>query len=512
MKIRFRWPLCTLLPWGVLLLCLGIGCSVAYGQIVSTPSARAAADPLHVEAPVAAPASASIRTPLPLTMPAKFIHPGLLNSMEELGFVKKKIETGEEPWKSAFKMMKASKWANPQYKPHPHEVVSSGFLGAGGAVGGAFDESDDASAVYTLALMWIFTDDEMYARKAVEILNAWTILKRHEGPNWYMMAQWTGSMFPQGAELIRATYPKWKKEDIVKFSEMLNRVYLPVLHNRMSFGNREFGVINALMAIGVFNDDRAAFAEGMAHWVSYVPSWIYLREDGSTPIKPDYWTTSPTNDELAKLDEGFFPTVKQSWIFSGDEVAAFMKMNKLGDDRTSLERYDMNKYWNKAPDAAFVDGLSAETFRDLGHCDLGLAQMTNSAEIAWHQGIDLYAVHAKRIIAFMELHSLLRMGDPVPKEFYSVQPMGMTATFEIAYNHYHNRIGLDLPKTHFLIAQAIRPLTAQTPIVSPGWSYVDPGPGIRANQIAYPVTLWSAWETLTHAELGGARTPLENRK
>jgi hypothetical protein len=439
-------------------------------------------------------------------LPAKFNHPGLLNDLAELQLIKKKIEAREEPWKSAFEAMRATKWAALTYKPKPVETVSAGFTGAGGAGGaggGSFSQNDDAIAAYTQALMWVFTGDERYAEKAVEILNAWSILKSHEGPNWYMIAQWTGSMFPQGAEIIRHTYPKWKKENIARFSEMLNRAYLPILHNRLSYGNREFGVINALMAIGVFNDDRAAFAEGMAHWVSYVPSWIYMTEDGPEPVKPDYWLTSPTNDELAQLVQGLFPDVKKSWIYAEPEVAAFMKEKKLGDDRTLLKQYDTERSWHRAPASAFVDGLCAETFRDLGHCDLGLAQMINAAEIAWHQGVDLYSIHARRIVAFMELNAFLRMGDPIPKDFYRVQSLGMNATFEIAYNHFHNRMGMELPKTRLLIEQTIRPCLKKEPIISLGWSYVSPDAGLRASQISYPAVLAIAWETLTHAELGG---------
>ena len=471
--------------------------------------------PLHAQSPTPEETNESdpVAVPVPVPpVPAKFNHPGLLNNLEELQLVKKKIEAGEEPWKSAFEVMKASKLADPKYKPHPHETVTSGFLGAGGAAGGSFDESDDACAAYTQALMWIFTGDEKYAEKAVEILNAWAaVLKKHEGGNWYMMTQWEGSMFPEGAELIKATYPKWKKEDIAKFSEMLSKVFLPVLHNRIAFGNREFGVINALMAIGVFNDDRGAFLEGMSHWVSYVPNWIFLKEDG-LPKKANYWLTSPTNAELAKLDANLFPDPANAWFNVevknlGDDRSGFVKVKSTDQTMDGTPNYNRNRIWNNAPAAAYVDGLCAETFRDLGHCDLGFAQLINAAEIAWHQGIDLYSIHSKRITAFMEFYSFLRMGDPVPKVFYGVQPTAMNATFETAYNHYHNRMGINLPNTQLLIQQAIRPCLEKTPVVSPGFSYVKAGPGIRTNFIVYPAVLAIAWETLTHAELGGAKTP-----
>ena len=306
-------------------------------------------------------------------------------------------------------------------------------------------------------------------------------------------------MWAEGAELIRSTYPKWQKADVDKFSAMLDRAFLPLFHNRMSYGNRELAICNAMIAIGVFNNDRAAFAEGMNHWVSYVPCWLYLTEDGPTPRKPDYWLTTPSNDELAKLDEGLFPDIKQSWIYA-DETA-YMKENKLGDDRTAFTKMDMDKSWNQAPAAAYVDGLCAETFRDLGHCDLGLAQLINTAEIAWHQGIDLYSIHEKRITAFMELQSFLRMGDPIPKDFYRIQATGLNGTCEIGYNHYHNRMGMDLPKTQALIQQFLRPCLQKEPILSPCWCYIESPPGLRANQINYPAVLDIAWETMTHAEL-----------
>lgn len=457
--------------------------------------------PLHAANPVESLPAEQTHAPQPLKLPpipVKFNHPGLLNDLEELQSIKKKIESGREPWKSAFAAMKAAKWADLKYKPHPLAVIATADRGAGGAN----DESDDAIAAYTQALMWIFTGDEKHAEKAVEILNAWTILRKHDGGSWYIMAQCGGSLFPRGAELLKATYPKWSKQEIATFSEMLNQAFLPVLHNRLASGSREFGVINALMAIGVFNDDRGAFYEGLSHWVSDVPSWIYLKEDGPTPITPDYWLTSPSNEELAKIDAYLFPNPAEAW-FS-------VPVDNLGDDRKALEQYDAYQTWNKAPAEAFIDGLCAETFRALGNCDIGFAQLIDSAEIAWHQGIDLYSIHAKRITAFMELYALLRVGETVPKVFYRVQTGGTTATFEIAYNHFHNRMGLNLPNTQRFIQQAIRPCLQKPPFTSSGWSYVRPDIGIRATIVLYPAYQAAAWETLTHAELGGTKTPAGN--
>ena len=202
MKINLdsrRW-----LPRRIILQVAGLA---IVGLLTLTGNVRADDDPASPAATPAEPSSpaapsssptAPLQPPLPVPpVPATFKHPGLLNSMEELHFIKQKIAAGEEPWKSAFEQMKGSKWADLKYTPHPHETCSSGFFGAGGNVGGTFDESDDANAAYTQALMWIFTDNEQYAQNAAKILNAWQILQGHGGGNWWLQAAWEGSEWPE---------------------------------------------------------------------------------------------------------------------------------------------------------------------------------------------------------------------------------------------------------------------------------------------------------------------------
>jgi hypothetical protein len=129
------------------------------------------------------------------------------------------------------------------------------------------------------------------------------------------------------------------------------------------------------------------------------------------------------------------------------------------------------------------DGLSQETCRDLGHVQLGLAGMINTAEIAWHQGLDLYSGVADRVTTAMEFHAGLLLGGKAPAGLCGDVLSGVKvgATWEIAYNHFHNRMGRDLPLTRKLILEQARPTGTSTHM---------------------------AWETLTHAELG-AITGLE---
>jgi hypothetical protein len=442
-------------------------------------------------------------------LPAAFNHPGLLNSKQELALIRQKIEAGEDPWKSAFEQMKNTPWAAPDYKPHkPYVTISSGFLGAGSAEGGVASASADAKAAYTQALMWAFTGEEKYARNATDLLNTWSILRENRGGNWYLQAAGLATMMTNAAEMIRYTWPEWKQDEIARFSEMLNEAFLPIFHNRRAYGNRLLAVGEAMMSIGIFNDDRAAFTEGLHRWVSYVPCWIYLESDGPDPIRPDYWMTTPSNEQLAALNAKLFPDVSTSWIFREQEVLETMKANRLGDDSTIFKtEANMDKggsHWNRAPDSAYVDGLSAETFRDLGHCDLGFASIVNSAEIARHQGIDLYGLEATRLTAFMELHASLRIDEKIAPIFYRVRGTPVQSSAEAAYTHFHYRMGMKLPKTGAFIEKAIRPCLTKEINGAPGWSWMPVEPGVRAENVVWPIGCNVAWETLTHANTGPA--------
>jgi len=505
-------PIIPIRPWkrwtALFLPCLGkrITCPLALMVLPfcgwSNPAVaqQAAATPSAPATP-AAPAFLEVPKPEPLNIPPipeKFVHPGLFSSMEELQFIKKKIAAGEEPWKSAFEQMQNTKFASLTYTPKPHVTVSSGFLGKGAEAGGVADMSTDCEAAYTQALMWIFTDNEQYAQNAVKILNAWNILRSHAGPNWYLQASWSGAQFAEAADLVKATYPKWKPEDIAKFSDMLNKAFLPVLHNQMAYGNREFSTIYAMMAIGVFNDDRGAFYEGLSHFVSYLPCYIYLKEDGPTPKIANYWLSSPSDDELAKMDSGLFPDVKQSWIYTDQTTLTKEIKHKLGNDQGGLEKPTIDRLWNAAPPEAYVDGICSETFRDLGHSEMSLSSIGHVCELARHQGIDLYTPNAKRITRFMELDAFLRVGVPVQPCFYRVVPSGMGATWEVGYNYFHNCKGIDLPNTRIVLDKVVRPCS-KTPYTLAGWYPVIKIdlPGVRTDQIAgFP-----GWETLTHGDL-----------
>lgn len=350
-----------------------------------------------------------------------FVHPGVQVDKGQLDFVKAKLAAHAEPWTGALAAMKRSPFAALTYKPTPRANVECGPVSKPDH--GCTDEKNDAIAAYTHALLWYFTGDRAHAGKAIEIMNAWSAtLVKHTNSNAPLQAAWAASVFPRAAEIIRYTYDGWARRDIGAFGKMLSTVYMPLVnHGSGSNGNWELSMIEASMGIAVFLDDHAAFVTAVNQWRRRVPAYVYLTSDGATPVSPP-----------------------------------------LG-----------NKFWYHQ--TKYVDGLSQETCRDLGHVQYGLAAMTSAAETATIQGVNLFAEQAERLRLTYEFHAKFLNGAGVPSwlcggKLKSVSPDPM---WEIGYNALANRAGLKLPETKQLL-QKIRPTKADHHM---------------------------AWETLTHAEI-----------
>ncbi|CAM5693854.1 hypothetical protein SPURM210S_07996 [Streptomyces purpurascens] len=104
--------------------------------------------------------------------PSSFVHPGVTVSKGQLDFTRSKVNSGAQPWKGAFDRMMASKYADLNRTPEPRAVVECGSYSNPNH--GCTDEREDAIAAYTQALAWYITRDERHARKAIELMDAWS--------------------------------------------------------------------------------------------------------------------------------------------------------------------------------------------------------------------------------------------------------------------------------------------------------------------------------------------------
>jgi hypothetical protein len=325
-------------------------------------------------------------------------------SRGQLDFLKAKIAAGEQPWTGIADALKRQSFASPTYKAKPvPDVICGAFSNP--SVGCA-DEWKDGMAVYAQAMLWYVTGDEAYARNAVAIMNAWSsTLKSHSDSNGPLQQGWAGAVWPRGAEIIRHTYTGWAAADIARFETMLKTQYLPgVINGSGANGNWELTMIDAAIAIGVFLDDKAAFDKAVAMWRQRVPAYFYMSTDGPKPVPSPRGSTN----------------------------------------------------WNGA--TVFMDGISQETCRDLTHTQYGIASAMYVAETALIQGVDLYKEEEKRLATTVEFHAGFLDGVATPSWLCGGTLSGLTArpTWEIAYNHFANRLGMSLPHTKNLVMK-IRP-------------------------------------------------------
>lgn len=330
-----------------------------------------------------------------------FVHPGGINAKADLDFVKGRIKAGAQPWKGEFDRLRDSEYAT--RVAHGQKTINSDTKDAEVS-------RDDAIAAYAQALMWYFSDDELSAKGSISILNSWSELQGFTAGSDQdrLQAGWIGSVFASAAEIMRG-HPDWPDGDIIRFQAMFRRAFYPQLETASTWnGNVDLTQIDALMAIVVFNEDKENFRKALDRLETRNRAFFYLKSDGPRPLP-----------------------------IAGDG----------GDPQA---------FWSNPK--RWIDGLTQETCRDNGHhSQFGLGSALHAAEIAWHQGVDVYSENQERYTAAMEL---------LAAQFLSGSMQGVSEddaptanrydSWEVGYNHYHRRKGVALPNTRKLIEEQIR--------------------------------------------------------
>lgn len=196
-----------------------------------------------------------------------FVHPGMLQSRQDLEFMKAKVAAGEEPWKKAWDNLLAQPYSSLSFQAKPVAHIARGSFGR--ASSGDRELSASANAAYSHALQWYVTGDKAHARKAIEVIQAWSgVLWDFEGNDAKLLAGWTGGVFSNAAEILRSTGSGWADADIKQFKRMLLTVYYPLLMNFFpeANGNWDAAIIDTLLSIGIFCDDRAIFDRAVGHF------------------------------------------------------------------------------------------------------------------------------------------------------------------------------------------------------------------------------------------------------
>ncbi|MFJ8054457.1 alginate lyase family protein [Streptomyces luteogriseus] len=340
--------------------------------------------------------------------PAAFAHPGVTVSKGQLDFTRSKVNAGAQPWKGAFDRMMASKYADLNRTPRPRAVVECGSYSNPNL--GCTDEREDAIAAYTHALAWYITRDERHARKAIELMDAWSaVIRDHTNSNAPLQTGWAGSSWPRAAEIIKYTYTgTWANSG--RFATMLRTVYLPeIINGSNSNGNWELSMMEAAVGISVFLEDKASYDKAMATFRTRTAAYVYLESDGALP-----------------------KTVPSQNLNTREKIV---------------------KYWQGQ--STFVNGLSQETCRDFTHTGYGLSAISHVAETSRIQGQDLYGTDVgERLRHGLGFHAKYQLGAGAENWLCGGSlKLGLGPVTEVGHNALANRLGHAMTNTGTLTQQ-----------------------------------------------------------
>ena len=135
-----------------------------------------------------------------------FRHPGILNSRQELEFIKAMVRSDRQPWKQAFEALKASRYSSLAYEPHAFQEVCCGPYNKPNV--GCNEMVEDGVAAYSQSLMWYLTDDQRYADSAIAIIHAWaSTYQRNTQSNSRLVVSWAVPWYVNAAEILRYRLP-----------------------------------------------------------------------------------------------------------------------------------------------------------------------------------------------------------------------------------------------------------------------------------------------------------------
>jgi hypothetical protein len=201
------------------------------------------------------------------------------------------------------------------------------------------------------------------------------------------------------------------------------------------------------------------------------------------------WNESDVRQCEKMFRDVIYPVVKDFALFANGnwDAAALQMVMAIGvfcDDRAIFERA-LRYYVDGAGDGALSHylindlGQCQESGRDQAHTQLGLGLLSDCCEIAWHQGLDLYAYAGYRLLRGFEYTAQYNLGEDVPfaptldqTGHYAHRLISrrgnLRPIYEQVFNHYVHRAGVPAPWTQ-KAAERLRPEGATQSADHPGF-------------------------------------------
>ena len=360
----------------------------------------------------------AVLTALSATAKRQFLHPGITHTQADIDRMRAMIDAQREPYYSAFKALKNDATAKYDYKIKNVRPTSVGQDKVDALL------QNDGHAALNTALMWRLTDDERYAQKAVEILNNFSGIVDVSASGTGPLNASKVHLLIEAAELMR-DYAGWQTADQEAFKAML--VYpgystkrdmsrsgstTTWYWNAYNFdsgrhGNQELLPMRMMMALGIYLDNDTIYERARRYYLG-LPHM-----EGDLP----YVSGPPQNMNTVPSDNQYFT----AYSVSGRTYGSTPDWGYNGQLRHFV--------WE--------NGQQQETSRDQGHAGMGVGVLACIAEMAWHQGDDLYNVYDNRLLLGFEWYNRYNLSylQVYPDQREPWEPTGYTengdeATFD----------------------------------------------------------------------------------
>ena len=360
----------------------------------------------------------AVLTALSATAKRQFVHPGITHTQADIDRMRAMIDAQREPYYSAFKALKNDATAKYDYKIKNVRPTSVGQDKVDALL------QNDGHAALNTALMWRLTDDERYAQKAVEILNNFSGIVDVSASGTGPLNASKVHLLIEAAELMR-DYAGWTAADQEAFKAMLvfpgystkrdmsrSGSTTTWYWNAYNFdsgrhGNQELLPMRMMMALGIYLDNDTIYERARRYYLG-LPHM-----EGDLP----YVSGPPQNMNTVTSDNQYFT----AYSVSGRTYGSTPDWGYNGQLRHFV--------WE--------NGQQQETSRDQGHAGMGVGVLACIAEMAWHQGDDLYNVYDNRLLLGFEWYNRYNLSylQVYPDQREPWEPTGYTengdeATFD----------------------------------------------------------------------------------
>jgi hypothetical protein len=237
--------------------------------------------------------AASSSPPPARPAPPAFRHPGVLNTQQSLAAAAAQLRADDKKRVAGYQQVSTYIAKHPAPTTFPAVVY---------AVAGAGSPTEDqirryAELAYAYALRWAATGEVAASQQAVAILNGYartfqrydTAPKPDGSPTpfrqTYLEAAWVAPTFVAAAEILRyyrgpnKQTANWPAADVAKFSAFLTTLktkYIDLLPAGTDWVNNwQVSCGYAQLALGVWFDDRAQYAQGYAYLLKVLPQVFY---------------------------------------------------------------------------------------------------------------------------------------------------------------------------------------------------------------------------------------------